>query len=86
MEDADDMVNFTLQLDGVVAGFYFKELDRSLTKVSCRSRGNFAIDKFVSRWGGGGHQHAAGVRLKVGIDEAETLILSEASRSLGEGR
>jgi phosphoesterase RecJ-like protein len=85
MEDADDMVNFTLQLDGVVAGFYFKELDRSLTKVSCRSRGNFAIDKFVSRWGGGGHQHAAGVRLKVGIDEAKTLILSEAARSLGEG-
>lgn len=85
MEDADDMVNFTLQVDGVVVGFYFKELEPGLTKVSCRSRGKFAIDKFVNRWGGGGHQHAAGVRLKMGIDEAIDTVIPAASRSLGDG-
>ena len=79
MEDADDMVNFTLELDGVLAGFYFKELGDGMTKVSCRSRGDFAIDKFVSPWGGGGHQHAAGVKLSLPIEEATKLLISAAT-------
>lgn len=82
LEDADDLVNFTLQLDGVVAGFYFKELDAGGTKVSCRSRGDFAIDQFVSRWGGGGHQHAAGVRLSEPIDQAMQMIVAAARDEL----
>jgi phosphoesterase RecJ-like protein len=82
LEDADDLVNFTLQLDGVVAGFYFKELDTGGTKVSCRSRGDFAIDQFVSRWGGGGHQHAAGVRLSEPIDRAIQMIVAAARDEL----
>ncbi len=81
-EDADDMVNFTLQVDGVVAGFYFKELDTGMTKVSCRSRGDFAIDQFVSQWGGGGHPHAAGVRLDRRLDEAIALVIPAATEAL----
>jgi len=85
-DDADDMVNFTLQVDGVQAGFYFKELDTGLTKVSCRSRGDFAIDQFVSEWGGGGHPHAAGVRLNLRLQEALDLIIPSATRTLeGQG-
>ncbi len=82
MEDADDLVNFTVQVDGVVAGFFFKELGNNHTKVSCRSRGNFPIDRFVSPWGGGGHQNAAGVRLDIPIDEAEELLIREAVSAL----
>lgn len=81
-DDADDMVNFTLQVDGVQAGFYFKELDSGMTKVSCRSRGDFAIDQFVSKWGGGGHPHAAGVRLSLRLQEALDLIIPSATRIL----
>lgn len=82
LEDADDLVNFTLQLDGVVAGFYFKELDTGNTKVSCRSRGDFAIDQFVGRWGGGGHHHAAGVRLPMTVDQAIKLVIEAATEVL----
>lgn len=82
LEDADDLVNYTIMIDGVVAGFFFKELDRGATKVSCRSRGDFAIDRFVSRWGGGGHAHAAGVRLELHIDDAERLIVESAVEAL----
>jgi phosphoesterase RecJ-like protein len=84
-EDADDMVNFTLQVDGVIAGFYFKELDTGMTKVSCRSRGDFAIDRFVSQWGGGGHHHAAGVRLDSRLQQAMDLIVPAAAAAL-EGK
>jgi len=82
LEDADDLVNYTVQVDGVVAGFFFKELDRGATKVSCRSRGDFPIDRFVSRWGGGGHARAAGVRLELPIDEAEAMVLQAAIEKL----
>lgn len=81
-EDADDLVNYTLQIDGVVAGFYFKHLDTGLTKVSCRSRGDFAIDRFVGQWGGGGHHHAAGVRLSANMDEAINLLVPAATAEL----
>ena len=85
MEEADDLVNFTLQIDGVVAGFYFKELDNGRTKVSCRSRGDFAIDRFVSPWGGGGHRNAAGVRLDMPVDEAIGLLTSKLAALLEPG-
>jgi phosphoesterase RecJ-like protein len=81
-DDADDLVNYTLQIDGVIAGFYFKELDTGLTKVSCRSRGDFAIDHFVSQWGGGGHHHAAGVRMNCVIDEAIATLIPKAEALL----
>lgn len=81
-EDADDLVNYTLMVDGVEAGFYFKELDTGLTKVSCRSRGDFAVDEFVSEWGGGGHKNAAGVRMKAPVDEAIRLLIPKAVAAL----
>ena len=85
-EDADDMVNFTLQIDGVEAGFYFKELDTGVTKASCRSRGVFAVDQFVALWGGGGHHHAAGVRLSMAMKEAIALIIPAAMKALESER
>ena len=82
VEDGDDLVNYTLLIDGVVAGFYFKELGQSATKVSCRSRGDFPINEFVSQWGGGGHIHAAGVRMDLPLREAKQLILTAAEKAL----
>jgi phosphoesterase RecJ-like protein len=73
-------------VDGVVAGFYFKGLDTGLTKVSCRSRGDFPIDEFVSKWGGGGHHHAAGVRMNSPLQQALDLIIPEAIKAIeGQG-
>lgn len=82
IEDGDDLVNYTLLLDGVRAGFYFKELGPNSTKVSCRSRGSFAMNEFVGRWGGGGHFHAAGLKLEMPLVEAIGTVLPEAERLL----
>lgn len=83
-EDADDLVNYTLLLDGVQVGFYFKEISDRTTKVSCRSRGDFAIDRFVAPWGGGGHPNAAGVRLEMSLPEAEEVLVVAAVAALEE--
>lgn len=79
IEDGDDLVNYLMIIDGVEAGFYFKEISENVTKVSCRSRGKINLDKFLSQWGGGGHPQAAGLLMKENISTAISIIISKAS-------
>ncbi|MFB3852013.1 MAG: bifunctional oligoribonuclease/PAP phosphatase NrnA [Acidobacteriota bacterium] len=79
IEDGDDLVNYLMIIEGVEAGFYFKEISENVTKVSCRSRGKINLDKFLSQWGGGGHPQAAGLLMKENISIAISIIISKAS-------
>lgn len=82
IEDGDDLVNYLMLLEGVEVGFYFKELSENETKVSCRSKGKINLDTFLSQWGGGGHPQAAGVRLKLNIEDAKKTIIKKAEELL----
>jgi bifunctional oligoribonuclease and PAP phosphatase NrnA len=84
IEDGDDLVNYLMILDGVKAGFYFKELGPSKTKVSCRSLNGFNLGEFLSEWGGGGHAYAAGLLLEKDIETTKSLILDKAIHILEE--
>jgi len=75
IEDGDDLVNYLMIIDGVEAGFYFKEVSENVTKVSSRSRGKLNLDRFLSQWGGGGHPQAAGLLMKENISTAISIIL-----------
>lgn len=75
LEDGDDLVNYLMIIEGVEAGFYFKEVGENITKVSCRSRGKLNLDKFLSQWGGGGHPQAAGLLMKENILTAISIII-----------
>jgi phosphoesterase RecJ-like protein len=75
IEDGDDLVNYLMIIEGVEAGFYFKEVSESVTKVSSRSRGKLNLDRFLSQWGGGGHPQAAGLLMKENISTAISIIL-----------
>lgn len=55
-----------------------------LTKVSIRSKpgdGSLDVGAVTKALGGGGHYHAAGAKLRVGLDEAERKLI-EAARSV----
>lgn len=55
-----------------------------LTKISLRSKPvpqPLDVGTLTKRLGGGGHFHAAGAKLRVGLDEAERMLL-EAARGL----
>jgi bifunctional oligoribonuclease and PAP phosphatase NrnA len=84
IEDADDLVNFLMTIEGVKAGFYFKELGPDKTKISCRSTNGLHLDEFLSEWGGGGHAYAAGLLLGENIETAKRLILDKAIHILEE--
>jgi phosphoesterase RecJ-like protein len=78
IEDGDDLVQYLMIIEGVKAGFYFKEISSEKTKISSRSKGDFNLDAFLSRWGGGGHPNAAGLLLNCDIESAKKIVLSEA--------
>ncbi len=78
IEDGDDLVQYLMIIEGVKAGFYFKEISSEKTKISSRSKGDFDLDAFLSKWGGGGHPNAAGLLLNCDIESAKKMVLSEA--------
>ena len=47
-------------------------------RVNMRAKGDYDVGEFARRFGGGGHQAAAGFTLKASLDEAKALILKEA--------
>ena len=80
IEDGDDLVNHLMTIDGVKAGFYFKELGPEKTKISCRSRDKMLdLGVFLSEWGGGGHAFAAGLLIDKNIETAKRYIIDKAT-------
>ncbi len=59
--DTEGLVNFTLSLQGMVFGAFFREQEPGETRISFRSKGTFPANEFSNRYfGGGGHLNAAG--------------------------
>ena len=57
----------------------FTECEQGV-KVSLRSKGNIAINGLANLFGGGGHQFASGVSLKMDLPQALDTILNEARK------
>ena len=59
--DTEGFVNQALSIDGVKMAVLFTEQNDVLTKLSLRSKGDFAINDFAHKYfNGGGHKNAAG--------------------------
>jgi len=59
--DTEGFVNQALSIDGVKMAVLFTEQTDALTKLSLRSKGDFAINDFANQYfNGGGHKNAAG--------------------------
>ena len=69
LASALSFVNYPLSVKGIVFSAIFIEKG-ALTKISFRSKGNFAVNKFARKYfEGGGHKNAAGGQAKLSIDE-----------------
>lgn len=79
--DAEDLVDLTFSLKGVVVGLLFMELMGGGIKVSARSR-QIDCAKLLKAFGGGGHKAAAGATLSWPMDEAVARVLEAVRREL----
>lgn len=75
--DTEGLVNYILSIDGVRVAAFFLETDRG-TKVSFRSQGDIAINRWAASFGGGGHRNAAGAFIKGYLDEVVERVLQSA--------
>ncbi|MGB0429203.1 MAG: DHH family phosphoesterase [Bacteroidia bacterium] len=67
--DTEGVVNYNLQIQGVVFGVLFIENDEMI-KISFRSKGDFPANEFAKRYfQGGGHLNAAGGRSFISLEK-----------------
>ena len=74
-QDTEDLVDFTVSLDGVEVGLLFIEQARGGIKLSVRSRNGLDCARLAARFGGGGHRAAAGATLPDPLSESVARVL-----------
>jgi phosphoesterase RecJ-like protein len=82
-QDTEDLVDYTVSVDGVEVGLLFIEQARGGIKISARSRKGLDCAKLLAQFGGGGHKAAAGATLPDPLSEQVTKVLAAVRAALG---
>ena len=77
--DSEGFVNFGLSVEGIICSVLFIEKkDEGLIKISFRSKNDFKVNIFASKYfNGGGHEYAAGGISKLSMDETEKKFITD---------
>ncbi len=68
--DSEGFVNMPMSIKGITFSVYFRE-DEEYVKVSLRSKGDIACNKFAEKYfNGGGHKNASGGEFRGTLEEA----------------
>jgi len=81
--DIDGLIDVIRSVDTVVVAIFFEELPDQRVRISVRSK-DLKIDanRICSTWGGGGHQLAAGARIRGTLEEVRTKVISYVSNEV----
>ena len=84
--DSEGFVNFGLSVADILCSVLFIEKkDEGLIKISFRSKGDFKVNIFASKFfNGGGHEHASGGISKLSLQETEEKFLSDIKKYIKE--
>lgn len=74
-EDTEDLINIPRAIDGVRVAVFFKALTPGAVKVSLRSKGPINVQRLAARFGGGGHENAAGFTFQGELEAARHAVL-----------
>jgi len=74
--DTENLINECMKVRGALVGLMLVETGNGYVRVSLRSRPGTNVLGVATHFGGGGHQRAAGARLKGSLQEVENAILS----------
>ena len=84
--DSEGFVNFGLSVADILCSVLFIEKkDEGLIKISFRSKGDFKVNRFASKYfNGGGHEHASGGISKLTLQETEEKFISDIKKYIKE--
>lgn len=83
-QDIDDQVSIPRSLLGVRIAILFSEGEPGVVRINLRGEEGMAVLPLAERFGGGGHVHSAGVRMRGRMDEVVQRVLTEAERCLDQ--
>jgi bifunctional oligoribonuclease and PAP phosphatase NrnA len=81
-DDVEGFVDIPRNCREVLLSIVFLEVEPNDVKVSLRAKGNFNANKLASTFGGGGHNHASGIRILDSLDNAKKMVLEEARKTM----
>lgn len=73
--DADGLVEFARDIEGVEVAVLLKELSSNEIKVGLRAKYDVDVAKIAAEFGGGGHKKASGCTIYGNITEARTQMI-----------
>ena len=84
--DSEGFVNFGLSVKGILCSVLFIEKkDEGIIKISFRSKGDFKVNIFASRYfNGGGHQYASGGISELSLIETQEKFVVDIKQYLKE--
>ena len=85
-ELSDGLVNHARSIAGVEAAVLLREVGPELIKGGLRSNLWLNVNEIAAKFGGGGHQRAAGCTFKTSMSEAKQKIVAEIEEALKAGR
>lgn len=82
-EDNEGLIDHIRAIDTVLVAIFFEELPGGLVRVSMRSKEpTIDVSKICGRYGGGGHQLAAGARIRGELGEVEARVLAHVHEEI----
>lgn len=73
--DGTSLVKIGASILGVKVSVFLKEKEDNFTKVSLRSKGHYKVNEIAKKFGGGGHEKAAGYMVNESIDKAKDMLI-----------
>ena len=84
--DSEGFVNFGLSVANILCSVLFIEKkDEGLIKISFRSKGDFKVNIFASKYfNGGGHEHASGGISRLSLNVTEKKFIKDIKKYIKE--
>lgn len=83
ISDADIIIDFIRDIQGVEVACILKEIEDNVVKVGFRSKSYVDVSIIAKKFNGGGHTKASGCTLYSSIKDGKLLILNEIEKALG---
>jgi phosphoesterase RecJ-like protein len=84
-EDADGIVQYAKSLVGARVGVLIQEVAPGDIRVSLRSDGTVDVNQVASRFGGGGHRNAAGLRVRGDLEAVRRDLFAALDQAMNGG-
>lgn len=82
MDDTDGIVHQLRATKGARAALLFKELPEDQVKISLRSKNGVDVSRIARKFGGGGHQSAAGCMVAGSLEQVRTRVLERVQQAV----